>query len=444
MDDINRINIKELDEKFQRYERPEAMEFITKPPHWLVHSGMTILFISISGVLAFSHFFRYPEKQVGRGIFTADIPPVQVVSKGSGYIEEILVPHEGHVEKGQPMARIHHTAEQSHVDSLRLWLNALVNSDSLEGFLVYNPPLRQLALGELQQNYNTLLLTYEDWHRKYHNKIYLTQLQNIDQEYNSLKVLNTTIVKEKKIYAKEIALSKKDALRNQSLYKDGVVSARESEITERALLSQERFYASIQNGIIQNEVRMNQLQYQKTEIIKNRNNELNEICSEINAIASQLQSQLISWNETYFICAPASGQVFWQANQTKYNPINPNATQAHILPSDHHMRYIRTTLPTSNFGKVVIGQKVIIKMDAYPYKEYGILTAKVDAISSIPIQDQEGHTYYEIMIYIPENLSTDFRNTIPYHPLMPCTVEIITKDMSLLQRIIFRLTSINK
>ncbi|HMP31883.1 MAG TPA: hypothetical protein PKD85_19930, partial [Saprospiraceae bacterium] len=85
--------IKNIDRNIKAHQGQD-IDFITKTPPWLLRSGMTLLFIVLVAVIVFTNFFKYPEKIVGSGIVTSDIPPISFLSNTTGYIEDILVPNE--------------------------------------------------------------------------------------------------------------------------------------------------------------------------------------------------------------------------------------------------------------------------------------------------------------------------------------------------------------
>jgi len=53
-----------------------------------------------------------------------------------------------------------------------------------------------------------------------------------------------------------------------------------------------------------------------------------------------------------------------------------------VSSSDYSLGQIR--IPQDNFGKVKIGQKVLIKFQAFPFQEYGVVNGIVLSISVLP------------------------------------------------------------
>jgi len=87
-------------------------------------------------------------------------------------------------------------------------------------------------------------------------------------------------------------------------------------------------------------------------------------------------------------------------------------------------------IPTVGAGKVEIGQLVHVKLENYPFKEYGIITAKIESISLVPNQGT-----YLLTLNIGDRLVTNRDIPISFQYGMKGYAEIITSDKTLLARI---------
>jgi len=107
------------------------------------------------------------------------------------------------------------------------------------------------------------------------------------------------------------------------------------------------------------------------------------------------------------------------------------------LPSgDSGTKYLSALAPSLGVGKVNIGNKAIVKIDAYPYKEFGLIVSVVDKISDTRVvSDIQNQLQYELTVPLHDTLITDHNKTINYSPNMSATLEVITSDKSILSRI---------
>ena len=88
-------------------------------------------------------------------------------------------------------------------------------------------------------------------------------------------------------------------------------------------------------------------------------------------------------------------------------------------------------VPSARAGKIKPGQKVNIKLDAYPYLEFGTLQGLTHTIEYIP----DGN-YYLVEVQIVKNLTTNSHKIIFLNERTPGIVEIITDNRSLMERIL--------
>jgi hypothetical protein len=90
----------------------------------------------------------------------------------------------------------------------------------------------------------------------------------------------------------------------------------------------------------------------------------------------------------------------------------------------------RISLGIERWSKVAVGQKVHIKVSAFPYLEYGILRGSVKSKTLA----SSGNSF-ELEVLLPDGLTTLYKRNLEYIPVMQGTAEIITGDASFLQRI---------
>jgi len=89
--------------------------------------------------------------------------------------------------------------------------------------------------------------------------------------------------------------------------------------------------------------------------------------------------------------------------------------------------------------QVTKGQKVNIRLEDYPAREYGMLSGTVKNISSI-----SEDTHVRIEVELPAKLTTNYNTTINLHQGMKGSAEIITENLRLIQRFIKPVKSLLK
>lgn len=145
----------------------------------------------------------------------------------------------------------------------------------------------------------------------------------------------------------------------------------------------------------------------------------------------------------YIIRAPETGTLFKLDLRNVGQIVRPVDAIAQIAPSNAPL-VVKAQINTQDRSRIALNQKVYLRVNAYPYPDYGVLTGEVVAISPDAIQlptsslpDQQsklksGTVYYEVTIQ-PKTLylKNDSKNVI--QPGMEVTAEIIAKEETILR-----------
>ena len=87
------------------------------------------------------------------------------------------------------------------------------------------------------------------------------------------------------------------------------------------------------------------------------------------------------------------------------------------------------------FGKIRIGQTVNIKLNGYPYIEFGVLKGVISSLSAVPEPTQDKSSIiYMAEVTFPQGLITSYNKELPMIQQMDGTAEIITENIRLISR----------
>ncbi len=128
---------------------------------------------------------------------------------------------------------------------------------------------------------------------------------------------------------------------------------------------------------------------------------------------------------------------FWSISQF----ISTGSVVFTVIPEKEHKIIGRAIVPVTGAGKIKSGQKVNIKLDNYPYIEFGIIESEISKISMVPVS-AEKESYCNVEINLANKLITNYKKEIPFNQKVQETAEIITKDRRLIERLIEPLVSI--
>lgn len=151
---------------------------------------------------------------------------------------------------------------------------------------------------------------------------------------------------------------------------------------------------------------------------------VNSVAALINAIAD--------WEKNYLLVSPVDGKVafmqLWKQNQN----VETGETMFVVVPSDAVKPIGKALLPMEGIGKVDPGQRVIVRLPAFPEQEFGFIEGTVTSISPVP--DSEGR--YVLEISLPNGLRTNYNKELPLIKTLSGTASIVTKEKSLLERLL--------
>jgi len=97
----------------------------------------------------------------------------------------------------------------------------------------------------------------------------------------------------------------------------------------------------------------------------------------------------------------------------------------------------RASLPIAGSGKVKPGQRVNIKLENYPFQQFGMIRGKVEAVSALPSEKK-----YLVLLALPNQLVTNQKIKVEFKQELTGTTEIVTEDLRLMHRLLFQMKSL--
>lgn len=160
-----------------------------------------------------------------------------------------------------------------------------------------------------------------------------------------------------------------------------------------------------------------------------------EIQNQINRDRQQVQ-QLKTELKKSVIRAPVDGTILQLNLRNPGQVVRVAELIAQITPSNAPI-VIKARVATQDIGKVALGQKSQMRIQAYPYPDYGVLNGKVSAIASDAITPQSNNgsasaPYYEVTIHPEKTYLINSKRQYFIEPGMEATAEIISNEQTFL------------
>ncbi|MBP6584665.1 MAG: HlyD family efflux transporter periplasmic adaptor subunit [Flavobacterium sp.] len=410
----------------------EVNEILTSTPKWIFRWGISVIFILIIISVALSYFIRYPD------ILTADItlttlnPPVTLVSKNNGKLTYLLAKNNTIVKANQTIAVIENTSNYTDVLYLFDVGNNLINQLKLTDTISQITVKDSLKVGELTPYYLLVLKSIKDLNLYKIINPYNKQITLLKKDLVSYNELLAKYKQQEFINKQQLTLTETDYNRDKTLFENKVISAREYDAKKKEYLGALSGYESIKittsNAYIQiNSIEKNILQLQIQDY-----QEQAKLKNEFQQNFKSLVSEISKWKQLYLIESPIDGRIsffnVWSVNQN----IKSGDELFSVVPTQKQQFIGKCILPIINTGKLSVGQNVNIKLDNYPYNENGMLHGIVTNISEVPNKDN-----YAIDVDLKNGLVTSYSKTLLYKEQMKGKADIITKNISVMDRIFF-------
>ncbi len=415
----------------------DSKDIISKPPSWLTRWGIIIVAITVALFLLMAWLIRYPDTVTGEIIITSPTPPAKLYALTSGKIIRLFIKNNDTVKSGTNLALLENSASFADMMELKKEIEA-VQIDSLLAIEPHTkkkiennfiPQInRMLQVGELQTSFNQFfdaLLKYQvvivD---KSYNKIAITLKKQL-KEYEEL---NAQLADQSKILDKKTALEKSNLDKTQQLKDEKIISNKDLEETQKKYYDQLMTKKNAESQLTQNILKSKEYEKNLVENEKNYKDKLNDCITNVRTSFEQLTGDLNKWQQKYIIKAPVSGKIamtkFWAENQF----VKEGELVMTVVP-DGDKLIGKAVIPIMNSGKIKMGAEVKIRLDNFPFQEFGIIKGNVSNISAMPVDGK-----FIVDVELPNGNKTTYNRELPRGVELQGYADIITKDVNLLQK----------
>jgi hypothetical protein len=424
-----------IEQTAQRTE--EVRDIIDRMPHRTGKIVAILVIVLCAILLFFGWVIEYPEKVTGPVTITARQAPVRLVANISGKLH--LLKNSGDsLKENDIIGFIDNPAKLQDVLNVEQFLT----KNQLSTLRDNSVPLvfpETTALGELSPVYFSFCNAFEKLEQYYTGKPYEKKKSSLVSLVNSQIQLSNHNREQMSTKARSLEVAGKNMHRDSLLYSKAAIAELDldrSSITYLGLL--ENFQAlnkedasyRLQINDTQHKLQLLQVEQQGAE---------QQLKMDLISVYNELTNSIRQWKQRYLFIAPFSGTLenlnFWHEND-----FIPAGTESFsVLPADNPLLG-QVYLPSQGAGKVLVGQKVIIKLENYPYMEYGSVNGLVRSISMLTNQAEAStrqnnmHTYL-VTVDLPNHLITNYGAILDFRYEIKGVADIVTKPRKLLERL---------
>ncbi len=414
---------------FHQFHSSETQEILGRPPHWILHWGLGICFILMVILLLSTWFISYPDIIKTNFILTSSNAPRKITARNDGKIVKLLVNEGDTVISKQPLIWSESTVNHTQALELESELNKLYKEFSNNNFNVvldfYTNNFNDL--GDLQSDFQTFDLQLRKIKSVIEGGANLIKIELLLKDIDDLLELEKNLLEQFELQEMDYQLALEEFQIHEYLFNEKVLSRLEFNKEKTKLLNREMPLKQLKSFIIQNRTSQSA---KRKEILEIENNIL-DIKAEFLQSILTLQSQIASWKQVYILSTPVDGVITFST--PLYENVNTTLKQELMIVSPIGNTFIGILkVPQLNLGKLREGQSVIVKLNGYPYQEFGIIDGVLTHISTTPGRD----SLYWAYVTLPKGLVTRYGHSLEHRNEMNGSAEIITSDRRLIERLL--------
>jgi len=312
---------------------------------------------------------------------------------------------------------------------------------------------QKLLLGDLQPVFETFAKYSNDYTLFLESDYQHKKITELQSQLESQKVYDNNLSRQIVIQTDDYRLSQKQFQRDSILYIQKVNAESDFEKSKKTYLQSKLTIENARNAKTSSAIQLSVLNQNILDLQSQFTERQNTYLLNINESLNNLLSRIDSWEQQFVLKTSIDGIVsfskIWSVNQnvqtndvvfTVVSAQNPLArvcnacqklTMLHVANARQLGIVGKIQLPLASSGKVAVGQKVNIKLDNFPYMEYGTISGSIKNISLVPTDNS-----YFVEVAMSDTLKTNYGRYLPTHEEMTGTADIITHNLSIFQRFI--------
>lgn len=397
----------------------------------LLRIGIAICIFCVSIFLFIAWLLEYKDTATGSITITTKAVPLELYAKETGQLK-LLKKDNALVSKGDFIGYIENTTKLEHGLHLLEKLTELSTESSIQQFTSFLKTLDKKELGDISPavvNFSNQIKEYHLFIKTdRHQEITVKKEEQINLHKNYIQLINQKI----NLHKKNIAIAKDQLLVDQQLFEENVISKRDLDNAKRALNKEviEGRLIDFQSTISNSEITIAELE---ENILETNNAYEKEKLLLQKKIVNQfqlLENEGKKWKEKYLLEANVDGKLIYANYLADYSFVKKDSRIMTITPVNDLEYLGLLKLPKDGISKVRPGQPVQIRVDNYPFSEFGILEGRVVAIADIPNNNK-----YSVQVSFPNNLLSTYKIDFEFQQLMTGQADVITNKLSLWQRI---------
>lgn len=403
---------------------PEFKEIVERIPDNFTTLLVWGLLLFIAILLILSVVIKVPDRVIAEIRVTSTQPPITLRAQKQGKIKLLKKNLPCKCKAGEYIAVLENPANTDHIQLLKkTFANRDVFADS-QILSVLNDSV--LYLGEVETEYFKYCQQRQNYEDLINDSKYKFEIELYDQ-----KIMNDSI---HLLYLNEILgnhyqqyqIRKKQYQTDSILLEKNAILESEYNQSYIGVLNLERQIISLKTEIFSKSQSIIDSKLRRESITREYKQSLNLAALSLKETYHSVITQIKAWENAYVFMSVEDGTVDF---------VNPISDASFILAGepifdivfDNNQFLGIAIMPSLGAGGVKRGQRVNLKMDLYPYQEYGTLEGKVRNISLSSVDKG-----YLIYVDLPNGLISSSNYEFSFAETIYGQAEIITDNKRLI------------
>lgn len=413
----------------------EVQEIISYRPHWIVRKGNLVFLFVLLLLLTGSWFIRYPDMVKASGRLAAIDGPKTIIARAEGKIEKLLVQNETMVMQGQPLAFLQSTAKHNEVMQLFNWIETVEQQVAANNLEQLTALPTSVLLGELQPDYEQFKLQWKELQTLSGNGYYNKKRATLSYDLTLLSQQRSGLLKQNSLLDSDYVLQQKDYTAKAYLTDEKVIAPLELNMEKGKLLQKQQGMEQMNSQLLSNVIN----RHNKTKEIIELEKNILDLQLNFQSALFVLKSKTQDWINRYVLVAAQSGKLYYSSFLQENQFVAAGAELFYVQPASSNY-YAEVKAGQVGFGKLAVGQKVLLYNDGYPTEEFGYLSGTISYISNLPGRTDS----FLVKVDLPNGLVTNRGKQIFFRNNLHAQANVVTNERRLLERFTGKLYEIVK
>ncbi len=439
----NRANLNE-----KRHQQRDALNFLPSalqiqehPPHPVARVMMWILVSIIVFTLLWACIGKMDVIVTAQGkiVPQAQVKIIQPLEKG--IVKAIYVKDGQLVMKEELLLELDQSVTQTDIENLAHQLkvaqlmlaqhqtvyNLLTSHEFIE--MRFDEVLIQShGFSEMEQE-SLKQLVWRKW------QVYVAEINRLEANVNVAKAELNAAQEQIKMLTQTVPIIREQNKMYHALHQSDFASKAEYLQSQKDLIEKEQLlaqsnatYAQLQANLASH---ISELKRVKADYFAQSLESIEMAKKDVNILSKELTKYELMQREQS-LKAPITGYIHNLAVHTLGAVVTSAQMLMQIIPKASPLE-VNATIPNKDIGYLHEGQKVRIKVDTYPFTEYGFLTGKILEITDDAIEDERLGLVFKIMVSLDQNTLQKGNSSFAIRPGMSVIVEVKTHERRIIE-----------